>query len=767
MTNKVEEKDMAPEYDLSKGVRGKFFREGATLTLPDYAMPLKREDTGFYATLAKGRGGDSPELEECIWETVDKLILQPTDARRPGMLLGKIQSGKTRAFLGIIALAFDRGYEAAIVLTKGTKTLAKQTVQRIAADFESLHDDGLIGVHDIMALPNLSAYEINNQKPIFVVKKQAANMKRLLTLLNETRPELRAKKLLIVDDEADLASVRFVKRKGGDEIDQGRIADQIDEVRRTIPNASFLQVTATPYSLYLQPEDYEPVPGKNFTYEPKRPAFTVLLPVHAEYVGGDQYFGNFTENQPEFYLWRPVPDDELDALKHEDRRRIKQGETLTQGKIAVLRHAVVSFVTGAVTRRLMQEAEGAKRKNYALIVHIETAKKAHAWQHEIVDELIQALKEGITANSPEVDRLVADAIGDLSRSILAAKLPLPDETAILAGVRDAFTSGAVVTEQVNSDHQVEALLDANGQLRLRTPFNIFIGGQILDRGITIPNLIGFYYGRSPKRMQQDTVLQHSRMYGARPADDMAVTRLYTTHGNHEALKRIHEIDSALRYAFEVGAHQRGVAFVHRDAQKRVVPCAPGKILLSEITALKPGGRLLPVGFQSRAKTHVEKTIAEIDALVPPAATGTGNPVQVSLETAIQIIDLVEKTLDFDKQGYEFDWIAFKAAVEYYSRVAAPKEVQGKCFVLAETNRKLARVRTSGRFADNPDTKQQADAANEVGRRLPVLALLRQQGDKDQGWGGYPFWWPVLYAPTEVPPAVFASQLVDDAAVAAE
>lgn len=33
------------------------------------------------------------------------------DPNRPGMLLGKIQSGKTRAFLGVIARAFDRGYD--------------------------------------------------------------------------------------------------------------------------------------------------------------------------------------------------------------------------------------------------------------------------------------------------------------------------------------------------------------------------------------------------------------------------------------------------------------------------------------------------------------------------------------------------------------------------------------------------------------------------------------------------------------------------------
>ena len=31
------------------------------------------------------------------------------------MLLGKIQSGKTRAFLGIIARCFDRGFNVAII----------------------------------------------------------------------------------------------------------------------------------------------------------------------------------------------------------------------------------------------------------------------------------------------------------------------------------------------------------------------------------------------------------------------------------------------------------------------------------------------------------------------------------------------------------------------------------------------------------------------------------------------------------------------------
>jgi len=75
---------------------------------------------------------------------------------------------------------------------------------------------------------------------------------------------------------------------------------------------------------------------------------------------------------------------------------------------------------------------------------------------------------------------------------------MPDPDSLTAQIRGAFSKGAVVTEKVNSDNEVEALLDDDAELKLRTPFNVFIGGQILDRGITVPNLIGFYYGVLPK-----------------------------------------------------------------------------------------------------------------------------------------------------------------------------------------------------------------------------------------------------------------------------
>src|SRR5207247_7319527 len=179
---------------------------------------------------------------------------------------------------------------------------------------------------------------------------------------------------------------------------------------------------------------------------------------------------------------------------------------------------------------------------------------------------------------------------DLQRSIELEAMVLPNFEDVKKAVVEALAIGQLMITKVNSDNDVKKLLAEDGQLRLRTPFNMFIGGQILDRGITISNLIAFYYGRSPNRFQQDTVLQHSRMYGARPAADLAVTRFYAPQHVYQIMKRIHEFDAALREAFESGAHDQGVYFIQRVARNSVIPCSPNKLMFFEVACLRPGSR---------------------------------------------------------------------------------------------------------------------------------------------------------------------------------
>ena len=280
----------------------------------------------FYDQLA-GKRGDPPELRTRVEEVVEKLQKQATSTKRPGILLGRVQSGKTRAFLGVVARAFDRGYDVAVILTKGTKSLAEQTLSRVKEDFREFIAADQVEVYDILSVPDLTPYELTH-KLVFVVKKEDDNLRRLLSLFQERYPALLGKSVLIIDDEADLASVSF--RRGSGVSMPGVISNQIDQLRDVVTKSAFLQVTATPYSLYLQPEDEVMINGGSL-FKPKRPAFTVLLPTHSKYVGGDEYFEKSTDpDSPAFYFFREVPLSERDALKREDGRRLQIDRVLTE-----------------------------------------------------------------------------------------------------------------------------------------------------------------------------------------------------------------------------------------------------------------------------------------------------------------------------------------------------------------------------------------------------------------------------------------------------
>ena len=184
-----------------------------------------------------------------------------------------------------------------------------------------------------------------------------------------------------------------------------------------------------------------------------------------------------------------------------------------------------------------------------------------AWSRRVsTGELNRWFEDAVEADDPRLRTVFNEAYADLSRSVLANGGHMPAADEAFEDVRDMISDGELNIQRVNSDVQLEPLLDQEtAELRLRTKANLFIGGSILDRGITVPNLIAFYYGRNPKRMQADTVLQHSRMYGARPKDDLAVTRLYTSRGVYTRLSQIHALETALREAFESNVHGGGVA----------------------------------------------------------------------------------------------------------------------------------------------------------------------------------------------------------------
>src|SRR6266581_421592 len=338
----------------------------------------------------------SPETERCSREIVEQLVGQRTTNERPGMLLGRIQSGKTRAFVGAIAIAFDSGFDIAIVLTKGTVALTKQTVVRLRSDLNDSVASHQVLVEDVHHLPDpLEPWE-QRLKLIFVCKKETRNLQTLADLMLRRYPDFLARRVLVIDDEADSASVGYRRKDGV--LDLRVIPGHINDLREGLgENACYLQVTATPQALYLQPVNIE-LPGRPPVRQ-VRPIFTRTVPLHPGYIGGRQYFEISREpGTTESFLHVPFSPTELDALKEEDRDIFEIGDVLTSPAIPALRRALVTFVVGGIVRHLQQEDRRQPAEFYSFVVHTATRTDTHRWQDRVARELIRQLREAAGAN---------------------------------------------------------------------------------------------------------------------------------------------------------------------------------------------------------------------------------------------------------------------------------------------------------------------------------------------------------------------------------
>ncbi|MFO1481546.1 MAG: Z1 domain-containing protein [Turneriella sp.] len=725
----------------------------------------------LYEHIAEQRK-DSPELRKTIKNVLEKLEALETNREHPGMLLGMIQSGKTRAFVGVIALAFDRGYDVAVVLTKSSRALTAQTVKRLNQEFiDAVKQDYLI-IKDIMEVQHLTPYQ-REKKLIFVVKKEDDNLRRLSNLFRLDYPDLVKKRTLMIDDEADLASVTYSSDStAADNTKFGILGKMISDFRKSLNAASdYLQVTATPYSLYLQPVK---IVVNSEGIAPLKPRFTEILHPHSAYVGGDFYFGPASENGIASYLHRTVSEIEFDKL------RVKHGSylntILTTNNLETFRRAHVTYLcAGAI--RLLQENGTSKdasagfrpfqAQNYksSFLLHTETGKSAHAWQKELTESLYAQLSKMASEKPEQLEELLREPYENLSASMRLVKDAIvPDFNVAKDRVIQALLRGQISVKEVNSDNDVINLLDDNGQLHLDNPFNVFIGGQVLDRGITIDNLIGFFYGRNPKTFQMDTVLQHSRMYGTRTMKDLAVTRFYTSNRIYDAMKRVHNFDSALRTAFIEKGEAALVQFIQKTKDGKVRPCSPAKTKISSLETISPHGRMNPYGFQTKAPSTISKKISEIDHLLEKYGSPGDRIFEIPEKVLVRIVEIIASTFEYSdlQENADLAWNhdGFIEAVDYCLRRKG-KKVFDNVKIYWQINRDVGRLRKNenrGKYIESPaDGRKDIPLCQAAASDHPVVMLLKQQGREAQDWRGAAFYWPVLIAPKNIQTCVYSEE----------
>ena len=293
----------------------------------------------YYTTLTGDRLGNSKysvELKGKI-EEAGRLCLDNLQSNvfSPIMMMGNIQSGKTRAFIGLMSLCFDNDFDMTIILTKCSTALVKQTVSRMTSEFDIFKFGnatvGEIVAQDILDIDFRGCTRMEEKetavrqflkrykgkKRIIVVKKQADNVDRMNMFIEAIVKNGYYKRLLIVDDEADITSIGYEKTKGEDELSLRRISGAINTMRKSLHSNIehvLMQVTATPYALYLQPENFS-----NASIMPIKPSRTVVLPTGEGYIGGQYYFIDSEDEQSinhhvAKYLPHIVNHDEMNIL---------------------------------------------------------------------------------------------------------------------------------------------------------------------------------------------------------------------------------------------------------------------------------------------------------------------------------------------------------------------------------------------------------------------------------------------------------------------
>ena len=284
----------------------------------------------------------------------------------------------------------------------------------------------------------------------------------------------------------------------------------------------------------------------------------------------------------------------------------------------------------------------------------------------------------------------------------------------------------------------------------------------------LPDLVlCFFYGRNPKNFQQDTVLQHARMYGARSKEDMAVTRLHTTAMIHKILVRMNDLDNQLREWFLAGKDKMEPNAIFIGYDKNIKPCSPQKIKASNTLTLKPQIRILPIGFWTGANTTINKTVKKIDSMIVNSKNYANQDddgfFMMNKEEVLQILQLIETTYVYDARHNNMDRVndikELMCAVEYCTEKSA-----NKIYVLHRTNRNMSRVRANGSWVDAPhDGRTDLTPARDKAQDIPVIMFIRQNGEKyndpitdiNIGWNNAAFYWPVLLTQKDLSPVMYA------------
>lgn len=591
-----------------------------------------------------------------------------------GLIYGLVQSGKTGVLTLTGAVGADEGYRTLIILTSDNDPLYEQTLGRAKEAFPGMD---ILGKGDIKDRKSF-LQRIKGGTCVIVMTKNAGHLGTLIE--NFKKGNLKGLSCLIIDDEADQASLNTRTKK--DDGTRSAINDRIMELRGFFQKNTYLQVTATPQALFLQ------IPGHEF-----RPKFTILSHPGSAYVGGEEFFGEGSKLIREF----PLDDIALMTSGGQPNPRLSIPKSLQM--------ALDTFMIGATHKRLRDVDQ-----NCAFLCHVSTRKADHQHIVDLLRKYKTDLAAGAKAKAPSLLKRLKAAYDDLVVTHPGLMDPGFDELVNTI----AFFSPGIAVKLVNGE--------TDEDVAVLSPYNLFVGGNKLGRGVTIKNLLVSYYGRNPKTPQADTVLQHARMYGYRRAD-IGLLRLFLPRELHVVFRAIHRMERGLRelIAQSPAEEFRGVYIEGKLNATRTNVLAPGAI------GVYTGGGIYNPAQVMRDASSVTSTQA-LDARLGKISNKAY--ARVELEEIRQIIELTRP----DDRESERVWDPAAVAESISQFAKLQKQTHGYIYVDRGRGLKERRRETQGILSGGED--------KTVPNDLITLFLIKTKAES----GAKEAWWPQIRFP---------------------
>jgi hypothetical protein len=424
-----------------------------------------------------------------------------------GLVVGYVQSGKTANYSAVITKAADVGYKLFIVLSGLTDKLRNQTQDRLALEITQLNDLNrerwfslTFPDRDFYVAPVGNANSLltrnSDMRVLGVVKKNDKVLKRLLKWLSSAQPRVKENcPVLIIDDEADQASVNTSQSKD----DSTAINGLIRDILNTLPKAAYIGYTATPFANVL----INPLPNDDLY--PRD--FIIDLPPPSDHFGTERIFGRDLLSQDDenqqfdgLNVIRRIPEEEIKDLKPASR---KDAGNFLPVLTPTLKDAIHYFWLATAARLVRNQND-----HSTMLIHTTLYTTPHEKFKPLLtqyrSDFLRRFKQGNNALLNQLrlqweDEQIAVPSSDVGL------LSVPFDR-LHSHLLDVVQNTRIVIENSRSDQRLEYKRD-NARIQ------IVVGGNILSRGLTLEGLLVSFFLRTASAY--DTLLQTGRWFGFR------------------------------------------------------------------------------------------------------------------------------------------------------------------------------------------------------------------------------------------------------------